>query len=165
MFSRSPKTRLLWKLQTGLSPPSYSTSRWWSHFEVFDQLLSTFGDIPTFLENENLAPSNSTKLRDILSDPAKYRKLKIEFAVTVDAMAPFVKATYYLEGDGALTFNVYECLSKLFSTVSNPHYPNVLSVAKDLAGGNPSREQQLQTYAKACMCCGCLCLLSQKVRE
>lgn len=28
LFSRSPKSRLLWKNQTGLSPPSYSATRW-----------------------------------------------------------------------------------------------------------------------------------------
>ena len=34
MFSHSPKTRLLWKTQTGLTPKSYSATRWWSKFEV-----------------------------------------------------------------------------------------------------------------------------------
>ena len=89
--------------KTVLPLPSYSATRWWSHFEVFDQFLSTFCDVPTFLENEDLAPSNSSKLREILSHPAKCRKLKMKLAVTVDAMEPFVKATYYL-GDGVLAF-------------------------------------------------------------
>ena len=150
MLSHSPKTRLIWRLKTGLPVPSYSTTRWWSHFEVFDQFLSTFGDVPTFLENEDLAPSNSSKLHEILSHPAKCRKLKMKLAVTVDAMKPFVKATYYL-GDGVLAFHAYECLSLLFSSVSNPHYPNVVSVAKDLANGSSSHEQQLVAYAKSCV--------------
>ena len=34
IFSRSPKTKLAWKTETGLPVPSYSTTRWWSKWEV-----------------------------------------------------------------------------------------------------------------------------------
>ena len=47
LFSHSPKSRLLWKTQTGSSPASYSATRWWSKFEVIRQLLNMFGDVPT----------------------------------------------------------------------------------------------------------------------
>ena len=58
MFARSPKCRLLWHTQTGLSPPSYSSTRWWSRFEVIQQLLSAFGDVTTFpTSQENLCLS------------------------------------------------------------------------------------------------------------
>ena len=30
LFAHSPKTRLAWSTLTGLSPPTYSTVRWWS---------------------------------------------------------------------------------------------------------------------------------------
>ena len=106
--------------------------------------------MPTSLENEDLSPSNSSKLCEILNHPAKCRKLKMELAVTVDTMEPFVKATYYL-GDEALAFYAYKCLSFLLSFVSNPYYPNVVSVAKDLANGSSSHEQQLVGYAKLCV--------------
>ena len=49
MFSRSPKLRLLWRTQTGRRVPSYSTTRWWSRFEVIDQILTAFGDVQTFI--------------------------------------------------------------------------------------------------------------------
>ena len=35
-----------------------------------------------------------------VNNPGMCRKFKVELAVTVDAMAAFVKATYNLEGDG-----------------------------------------------------------------
>ena len=38
MFSRSPKARLAWHYLTGISPCSYSPTRWWSRFEVLHQL-------------------------------------------------------------------------------------------------------------------------------
>ena len=47
-------------------------------------------------------------------------------ATTVDAMEPFVKATYMLEGDGLLSLEAYQQLSVLFASVSNQHYPNVV---------------------------------------
>ena len=114
MFSRSPKTRDKWRSLTGLPPPSYSVTRWWSCFEVLAKLLSTFGDVFTLLEDEDISPANANKLRAILSDAAKTRKLKIELAATVDCMEPFVKTTYSLEGDGFLALETYEHMYKCF---------------------------------------------------
>ena len=59
-----------------------------------------FGDVCTFLGNHELPTTTTTKMTDILNSSANCRKLKIELAVTVDAMDPFVKTTYNLEGDG-----------------------------------------------------------------
>ena len=151
LFSRSPKSRLAWRTLTGLPPPSFSNTRWWSRFEVIHQVFKAFGDVTRFLESDHMPPATSSKLLDILNDSAKNRKLKIELAITVDAMEPFVKATYVLEGDGALALVTYEHLSALFSATSNEHYPNVNAIAKELSGGDAVREQQLVAYAKACV--------------
>ena len=85
----------------GLSAPSYSSTRWWSQFEVIHRMLKTFSDVKKFLETDDLPPATSTKLLHVLNDPAKTRKLKIKIATTVDAME-FVKATCKLEGYGPL---------------------------------------------------------------
>ena len=151
LFSRSPKTRLLWKGQTGLSCPSYSSTRWWSLFEVVNHLFCSFGDLAPFLANEELSGSNLKKLREIMDDQPTNRKLKIEMAVTIDGMEPFVKVTYFLEGDGPLALHAYECISSLFSTISTHHFPNVISVARALSNGNTSYEQQLLAYADFCV--------------
>ena len=141
MFSRNPKLRLLWRTQTGWCVPLYSTTRWWSRFEVIDQILTAFGDVQTFImSNDDLPPASSGKLREILNDPAKLRKLKVELAITVDAMRPFVNATYKLEGDGALSLIVYEQLSMLYASISTQHYPNVVAVTREEASGNASHE-------------------------
>jgi len=70
--------------------------------------MKAFGDVETFLANTDLPSITTGKLLGILSDPAKARKLRIEIAVTVDTMEPFVKATYKLEGDGALSLVAYD---------------------------------------------------------
>ena len=62
LFSRSPKSCLLWRTQTGLPAPSYSTTRWWSQFEVIHKMLAAFGDMETFLRNDELPPATSARL-------------------------------------------------------------------------------------------------------
>ena len=151
LFARSPKSRLAWRTQTDLPPPSFSATRWWSRFEVIHQLHNAFGDVDSFLGSDNMPPATSSKLLEILHDTAKCRKLKMELAITVDAMEPFVKATYVLEGDGPLALVAYERLSTFFSVISTEYYPNVTADAKELSGGDPVREQQLVAYAKTCV--------------
>ena len=53
-------------------------------------MLKSFSDEKKFLERDDLPPTTSTKLLQVLDDPAKTRQLKIEIATTVDAMEPFV---------------------------------------------------------------------------
>ena len=47
-------------------------------------------------------------------------------------MEPIVKATYIIEGDGALAVVAYEYIS-VYAVVSTEHNPNVVAVAKALA--------------------------------
>ena len=80
----------------------------------------------------------------------KRRKLKAELAITVDAVQPFVQATYSLKGDGPLALVAYEQVSML-----QPHcnihqaLPNLNAVAREFSGSAPGRKQQLTAYAKA----------------
>ena len=151
LFSHSPKSRLLWRTQTGLLSPSYSSTRWWSWYEVIEQVHNSIGDVETFLQNEYLPSTTVTKMTAILNNPGLCRKLKIEIAVTVDSMAPFVRATYNLEGDGVLALVAYDCVQSLFAHVHAGHFPNVKAVAQLLANGDQTREQQLIDYAKVCV--------------
>ena len=151
LFAHSPKARLLWRMQAGLSPPSYSTTRWWSRYEVIKQMHDAFGDVCTFLGNHELPTTTTTKMIDILNSSANCRKLKIELAVTVDVMDPFVKTTYNLKGDGPLSITAYECVRSLYAHVGVRDFPNVNAVARQLAGGNGTHEQQLATYASGCV--------------
>ena len=109
----SHKAKLAWQDLTDRKPKSYSETRWWSKWEVYRQLLEQFGDVAGFLndaEVENIAPKIVAQLRAILSDPQRFVDLKLELAVTIDVGEHFVKATYYLEGDGPLVFSCYEKL-------------------------------------------------------
>ena len=48
LFSRSPKAKLIWNSQTGLSIVSCCTTQWWSTFELVKQVHDLFADIDTF---------------------------------------------------------------------------------------------------------------------
>ena len=87
IFTSSPKTRLLWQTQTHLHIPLYT--RWWSNFEVFCQDHESFGDVITILSGNDLIKT-SKKLARIISNPSSLRKLKIEPAITTDAVVPLL---------------------------------------------------------------------------
>ena len=74
-------------------------------------MLKIFSDVKKFLKRDDLPLATSTNLLQVLDYPAKTRKLKIEITTTVDAMEPFVKATYRLEGDGPFSLEAYQQLS------------------------------------------------------
>jgi len=76
--------------------------------------------------------------------------LKVEFAAIVDAGKQFVQATYKLEGDGPLVFQVYEIISALSTSIIMENYPNVQAVVKNISR---STEQQLRwrKYARQCI--------------
>ena len=65
----------------------------------------------------------------------------------VDAGAPFVKATYTLEGDGLLVFQTYSTLQALATAAAQHHYPNVAAQASAL-GETPEEVANLTAFAR-----------------
>ena len=67
------------------SPITYSVTRWWSRWEVLEQLLVLFGDVQVFLQkNDDLGPASRPKLLSIMQDQQKASILKIELATAND---------------------------------------------------------------------------------
>ena len=132
LFSHSCKAKLAWKDQTGISMVTYSSTQWWSKWEVIKQLLELFGDVEVFLrQNTDLGPATRPKLLTFFDDPAKKGCLEVEIAATVDAGMPFVKATYSLESDGPLVLECHQIISTLSLAVRVAHYPNVQAVSRN----------------------------------
>ena len=106
-----------------------------------------FGDVLPFLEqNTDLAHATCRKLLTIVRDPQTCCKLQLELAAVIDCGQPFVKATYKLEGDGALVYSCYDILSSLTLGIQAAHYPNLCAVTVKLSGGDNAVAQQLQCY-------------------
>ena len=69
---------MIWKEQTDRSMASYSATRWWSRWEVMEQLLVQFGDVEKFLKNKNLgSPHIRSKLLAVFTDTHKKAFLEI----------------------------------------------------------------------------------------
>ena len=78
--------------------------------------------------------------------------LKLELAATIDVGEHFVKATYFLEGDGPLVFAFYEKLSAFSQFCQAPCFPNVRAIATAIAEEDPCQNvTALERSAKACV--------------
>ena len=151
----SNRAKLAWKDLTGQKSKSYSETRWWSKWEVYKQLLEQFGDVPRFLQEaaaDKIAPNIVPQLQDLLSDPESLVNLKLEIAVIIDFGEHFVKATYFLEGDGPLVFSCYEKLQAVAEACQAPYFPNVRAVVAAIVNEDPNqRAAALEQRAKACV--------------
>lgn len=105
----------------------------------------------SFFNGDDLPTSSRGKLIPILNDPPTRRKHKMELAITVDSMTPFVRVTYNLEGDGMLALTAYQEISQLQSTIICSHYPNVDAIAREEGRGNATHERHLAKYANNCV--------------
>ena len=86
----------------------------------------------------------------MLSNDEEKKYLMVELAFTIDAAAPFVKATYNLEGDGPLALTCYEAISALNVAARQAHYPNLEVVIRNVASDSDMEEKLIQ-YAKSCV--------------
>ena len=115
------------------------------------QVHDLFGDIPAFVNGGQIPEVTARKLQDILNDQEKLALLKVELAITVDAMKQFVQSTYQLEGDGSLCLQAYQIVRKLEAEMRNLHFPNCSAVIRNIANGNIALQRQSEAYAMACI--------------
>ena len=115
------------------------------------QVHDLFGDIPAFVNGGQIPEVTARKLQDILNDQQKLALLKVELAITVDAMQPFAQSIYQLEGDGSLCLQAYQIVRKLEAEMRNLHFPNCSAVIRNIANGNIALQRQSEAYAMACI--------------
>ena len=172
LFSHSPKTRILWLEQTGRSMATYSVTRWWSRWEVIEQVSIQFGDVLPFLRREDLGSAmTNAKLVTFFTDPQKKALLEVELAAIMDWGKPFVTATYLLEGDGPLALECYEKIETVRLAIRTAHTPNLDAIARRLSDSadrsllqrafppsrsrgstaNQSLQQRIVQYGTACV--------------
>ena len=83
-------------------------------------MMVQFGDVERYMEeakDAKVCPQILPQLQEILSDPQQHMLLKLELAATIDVGQHFVTATYFLEGNGPLTFSCYEKLGQFTKLV------------------------------------------------
>ena len=154
LFRHSHTAKLIWQELTGRTPKSYSETRWWSKWEVFEQSLVQFGDVEQFLqeaEAAKLTPQIVPQIRETLSDQESRINLQLQLAAIVDVGHHFATATYYLEGDGPLVFSCCAKLQAVAEACCVPRFPNVRAVSTATATENPTQnvatlEQRAREY-------------------
>lgn len=155
LFAHSYKTKALWKEQTRRA---MSATRWWSQWEVIQQVLEQFGDIDPVMMREDIgSPATLCKCRAILSDSGNHGKkvyFHLELASVVDYGKYFVSGTYTLEGDGALVFSCYQVIEKIQVAIHVVYTLNVDAVVRNLSMGVPHREAQFRAYSQKCIQAG-----------
>ena len=78
----------------------------------------------------------------------------------IDVGEHFVKATYFLEGDGPLVFSCYEKLQAVAEACQAPYFPDVRVVVAAIVNKDPNhRAAALEQRAKACVQSGILWFL------
>ena len=75
---------------------TYSATRWWSHWEVIEQVSVQFGDVLPFLQRDDLESTATTaKLLTIFTDPKRKHILKLSLLLSLTGK-PFIISTYSL---------------------------------------------------------------------
>ena len=152
LFTHSPATRLAWKERTGISKKSYSPTRWWSWWEVAQQIMLQFAEILPFVQDRLQTAANKATLRhveEMFEDGQMKLSLQLELAAVVDAGKPLVESTYILEGDGTLAWQCYEQLMVIQNSIQVANLPNLVALSREVSGGNLAFAQQCYQYGVA----------------
>ena len=75
----------------------------------------------------------------------------MELEVVIDYGENFVKATYYLEGDGPLIFRCFEIIDTFSIKRLDGRSPNAEAVTNDLSRGSLTYKKSLIEYARTCV--------------
>lgn len=145
LFTHSPATRLAWRERTGISKKSYSPTRWWSWWEVAQQVMLQFAEILPFVQDRLQTAANKATLRQVeemFVDGQMKLSLQLELAAVVDAGKPMVESTYILEGDGTLAWQCYEQLLVIQNSIQVANLPNLVALSREVSGGNLAFAQQ-----------------------
>ena len=154
--------------------PTYCQTRWWSEWETWKVIWEHRGDLLTFIARRkrakaatagtpdnygssspkwitrnDICPKSRDNLENMLRDANTSIKLFLEFAIAMDVGSSLVKATYLLEGDGALSMYAYSFLLKLevaLNTVKPRKYLDEFVAQLD-----PSHKTTAREYAEACV--------------
>ena len=151
LFSRSPAARVVWKERTGTTIKYCNNTRWWSEWEVKNQLLTAFGDVPDFLQNLGACQANRDRLLAILNGPQRSVELWTQLAIVMDAASPFVRKTYLMDGDGDTVVDAYNNLQEIATATVLRHYPNARAMVKKIADGIEDRYTELIQQAERCI--------------
>lgn len=145
MFGRSPKACLAWKTLNGVNIKKHSKTRWWSWWECVRQVGTSWPDVEHFFEPgfTNACPNTIHRgqhLLDQINNLQNYCRIRVEIAVYMDIGLKLTQTTYWIEGNGALIFSVYDKLKELKFFLHDPPIPITTAVINKMASQMPPNE-------------------------
>ena len=126
LFAHSPASKLAWLEKTGEAVKSYSSTRWWSWWEMLAQLHRLFHHVQPFLNNLEGCPATRANLLRVFQNSKDFEQLRLQLAITIDTGKVFVMKTYILEGDGELIVEAYSHLQEVATASALEQYPITL---------------------------------------
>ena len=123
--------RLRWAAILGHSVSSYSTVRWWSRWDIYQEIALNFGAVPQFLadlDRDSIGDATTKKMLAVINN--KRKELELELAAVLSCERLY-NATYRLEGDRLELLLVYRTIEELreFGRTLGQDSSNLPSVA------------------------------------
>jgi hypothetical protein len=91
-FSQSDNAKIIWEKHTKQPWKTYSTTRWFSKYEVFEFLSALFSSLEAVIFKliaSKVSPMSASKLLELINHDIKSWYLKIELAAFVEVLLPF----------------------------------------------------------------------------
>ena len=123
--------KLRWEAILGRSCSKFSKVRWWSRWEIMQEIATNFSALPAFLadlDNNDIGDATTRKMIEILTNKKDELELQLAAVMSCERLCT---ATYRLEGDGLellLTHSTIEAL-RLFGKTLGTDASNLPSVA------------------------------------
>lgn len=138
------KARRVWSQISGRGMPRYNSTRWWSLWECLKVVFEEWNHVSAFLQsNEDFAEVSRRKHSDLIQQSSL--QIRVEQAAMME-MEKFVKATYTLEGDGALVFVAFRQLEELRQFIHVQNFPTLTRVVQQLFPVNVVEQQRWYLY-------------------
>jgi hypothetical protein len=129
----SDNAKILWERTTQCAWLSYSTTRWFSKYDVVERVFQYFGDVPALLEmmvQNNVSPASAGKLLNLLEDGSTKWHARIELSAYVECLFYLRNFCYRMEGNGDLIFTAATSIDELFETFPNRSLPMMPSTER-----------------------------------
>lgn len=138
IFTTRMKARRVWSQISGRGMPRYNSTRWWKEWS------EEWNHVNAFLQsNEDFAEVSRRKHSDLIQQSSL--QIRVEQAAMME-MEKFVKATYTLEGDGALVFVAFRQLEELRQFIHVQNFPTLTRVVQQLFPVNAVEQQRWYLY-------------------
>ena len=105
--------RLRWSAILGKAVSGYSKVRWWSRWEIMQELALNFGSLLQFvtdLDRDNIGDATTKKMLTILTNQSKELELELAAVMSCEQLC---KATYRMEGDRLELLLVHRTVEEL----------------------------------------------------